>query len=45
LEVGRDSLHQGLRTAHRLLRFPLADTCGAIVAFMAEGQHIRQDPA
>ena len=28
-----------------MLRFPLADTCGAIVAFMAQGQQVRQDPA
>jgi hypothetical protein len=45
LEVGRDSLHQSLRTAHRLLRFPLADMCGTIIAFMAEGQQIWHDPA
>jgi hypothetical protein len=38
-------MHQSLRIAHSLLRFPLADTRGAIVAFMAEGQEIRQDPA
>jgi hypothetical protein len=45
MQMGCDSLHQGLRTAHRVLRFPLADMCGAIIAFMAQGQQVRQDPA
>jgi hypothetical protein len=38
-------MHQGLGTAHCLLRFPLADMCHPVVAFVPEGEQIWQDPA
>jgi len=45
LEVSRDSLYQSLRTAHRLLRFPLADMRHPVGAFMPESKQSWQDPA
>jgi len=38
-------MHQGLGTAHCLLRFPLANMCHPVVAFVPEGEQIWQDPA
>src|SRR5215471_11690468 len=38
-------LHEGLCTAHRLLRFPLADRRHPIVACMPEGKQVGQAPA
>ena len=35
-------LHEGLRTAHHLLRFPLADKRHPIVAFMPEDEQVGQ---
>jgi hypothetical protein len=45
LEVRRDGLYEGLRTADRLLRFPLTDMCNPIVTFMPENEQVGQDAA
>ena len=41
MELEQHRLHEGLRTAHNLLRFALADRRRAVVAFMPESEQIR----